>query len=381
MAQQSRPARSLGPGERPNLRPDTTKSVFTTAYYCVASWIFLVLLHVSEHYHLHLRFVVVSLAFFWTVSELVCFAGRSPVGVHGLVVWFAWFSLVSALDVYWILNPAWTGPRVSVCVEIPRTAGAPPSPGAPVLLRWSGLPDDLDQGIVYDGIWENGLIEVCGPDDGPGNSALIHGSVAYMPWMYRLSLLALVGVACKSCMEYHQTGSSRYLYTYILVYGLVTVLVPKPRPPTVGDSWLLPVCSCLYFSLYALSATSITTRTITGAGAGQAEARVAEKEGKVHAEGRIELSRAIQCAWVLFAWEWSMLPIAVGVQSFLYYRILSARPRSRRSRRLAPSDQEGSAEPRSTAGPSDHPGLGNPAGRDKRAARGPGVTTGGVVRG
>ena len=35
----------------------------------------------------------------------------------------------------------------------------------------------------------------------------------------------------------------------------------------------------------------------------------------------IKISRIIQCVWVLFAWEWWILILGIGIQAYIYYRI------------------------------------------------------------
>lgn len=333
-----------------------------TLYFSIASSMFLLLLHVSAYHCPFLQTVSLAAVFFWLVVESLCFAHRSIIGSRGLVVWFAWFSLLSTFDLHWILRQ----PEFHVCFRPDSRL-----PGGGELL-WLGLPgngsDGHENGTALATMSSSGrhltdeefaripeeiggAVALCiasADDNNNDNSQWLRGSMPYNGWLYRASVLVMLGVALKSCAEYYWTRSSHYLYTHLLVCGAVIALVPKPRPPNLGDTWLLYACSIVFFWLHAISTRCITARTqAAGLRNGKWDDNPGEKEEKIQTAERLELCRLVQCAWVLFAWEWWMLPAGVGVQCYLYYKIyksskaVHSEPRRQRRPKQARTEMNG----------------------------------------
>lgn len=312
------------------------QSSFTVVYYMLVTFLILSCLHISQQYHFQLKYFILVISFIWIVAELIAFPRRSDNYKYELLLWLFWINLVCVLNVNWFLNPQlpWQG-EYKVCLKttinethlylLPQTLpkesiSSGISNYSVSHLLESEMRDEV-KSILESLNTVVGYVPVCGYRE---NTGMIHQNLYFNVWLHRLSLMIMIGISYKSCIEYYRHRGSRYLLLYILAYCVIFLLFPKPQPPSANYSIITGVCSSLFFLLSCISCNTICMKNMLTRDESQSLSKNLDdnaKNTKYYINNRMRLSRIVQCMWILFVWEWWLLIPAFLIQVYFYYCI------------------------------------------------------------
>ncbi len=232
----------------------TLKYTFVTFYYILISFLIISCIHLSEHYHYHLKHSLLVVSFFWVVTELLYYTERSKYYTYELITWLFWLNYVISLNTMYA-NPQKTESNFS-----------------------------------------DTKIE----------------------WIHDISSIILIGISLKSGVEYYISGRSSNTILYCIIYFCVLFVFPRINPPHIDNSILLPFLSSMYFIIVSISSNCITKELIFGKDQNNL---IATRSMDNVISKWLNISRVIQCSWVLFVWRWYFVLPCIIVQVLLYMKI------------------------------------------------------------